>query len=100
MNSIRILLKIFKLTLNYMIDISKLIEKISIKLNFTQSLKISIISLTIISPNLIASQAIADPLNSTASYTGRFNYTVTGGSLRNNPDDIGTSSVWPSTAIW
>lgn len=37
---------------------------------------------------LISAKANAESLNSTQSFTGRINYTVTGGTFRSNADDI------------
>ncbi|MEM8675372.1 MAG: hypothetical protein AAGF83_16080 [Cyanobacteria bacterium P01_G01_bin.67] len=49
--------------------------------------------MAIVSPNLVASKAIAGNLSNAASFTGRINYTVTGGTLRNNPDDVDPCSL-------
>lgn len=74
-------------------NLNKFLEKHSVNLNFSLAQQISTIILAVITPNIIATQAIADTLSHSATYTGRLNYTVTGGSLRNNPDDIDACSV-------
>ncbi|MEM8721025.1 MAG: hypothetical protein AAGE84_17295 [Cyanobacteria bacterium P01_G01_bin.39] len=66
---------------------------IDFRLNLIQSIKTSAIALVIICPNLIASEAIAGALSGAKSFTGKINYTVTGGSLRSNPDDIDACSL-------
>ncbi|MEM7556846.1 MAG: hypothetical protein AAF378_22680 [Cyanobacteria bacterium P01_A01_bin.84] len=66
---------------------------IDFKLNIIQSLKISTLALAILSPSLITSEAIAGSLSSAKSFTGKINYTVTGGTLRSNPDDVDPCSV-------
>lgn len=68
-------------------------ENISFRLDITQVIKFSSVALLLISPSLVPSTAIAESLNSTESFTGKINYTVTGGTLRNNPDEIDACSL-------
>ena len=58
-----------------------------------QLIKFSSFVLLIISPSLVPTTAIAESLSSTESFTGKINYTVTGGTLRNNPDEIDACSL-------
>ncbi len=66
---------------------------IAFKLDITQLIKLSCLTLLTISPSFFSTKAIAKSLNSTESFTGRVNYTVTGGTLRSNPDNIDACSL-------
>lgn len=68
-------------------------KNISFRLDVTQLIKFSSVALLLISPSLVPSTAIAEGLSSTESFTGKINYTVTGGTLRNNPDEIDACSL-------
>lgn len=77
-----------------MTHLSETLDKnIAFRLNITQLLKLSSLALLVISPSLFPSTAIAESLSSTESFTGKINYTVTGGTLRSNPDNIDACSL-------
>ncbi len=66
---------------------------IAFKLDITQLIKLSCLTLLTISPSFFSTKVIAESLNSKKSFTGRINYTVTGGTLRSNPDNIDACSL-------
>jgi len=66
---------------------------LSFKFSNFNLFKISSLTALSLGYSLIPANAMADSLTGTESFTGKINYTVTGGTLRSNPDELDSCSL-------